>query len=1605
MNPASRPSSHKFCRLDAVTLCLVMVGIILLLSTPVQGTTISLRRDVIKLSETGDRRTGTPGNELAAAYIRERLAEAAPDGVESLPFTVPVIEHLGSRLIAGGREIPLEPILYNAVTPESIPPEGLAGRLVYVGRGELADFNGKEIEGAIVLMEFDSGRNWLNAASLGASALIYINRGASSKNLFQSKIELSPVQFPCFWIEEDKLQPLAGSGKEDLEQLDEIEVRLYARLRWKQVTTENYYALFPGSDDELKEDLIIVEAFYDSSSFIPGRAPGAEEALSIAGLLTLADSLAAEPPQRTFLLVATSGHGQALAGMREMIWSFNARSRDMRDMDKELKNDAEKRKRFLEVIEHYKQGTFDDSQSMELQEAIKHTLKLEVDEVSTKLMRLRLREDKERYAETIQKLAGKRFTLRRLGWKTSLLDLTEEQKQLLVPLLNRSTVEHHDVLAEVENQRSLLKEAKRLRSLLIQYEPRAVVSLHLSSHGTGLGAFHQGFLYYPLRERIIRTDGFRDIEAALQAAAADLPDGLPPFISTLRPNRLQPWEDLLPDRPYLGGEVSSLAAMPGLTLATTGDIRQYWSTPFDTPERINWSFAGRQWQLANRLIHGLDRAETLEKGYIRNGFSTVAGNTNLMLHGELFAEHPAPNTILLSFQGLSRYYVMTDLQGRFLLKGVADKKHVQDKIILEGYRFGDKDGRIIWAIDKRLTGKSSYRVKMQRTDMRTDLIMFQCDQTTIFDLLEPRNFNYMTKLELIDGRREAPPVRYWYSRIDTRTSTLASIYLEPDTPLKLTLSDTVLKKKMIMTNGSAENPQGIGYNISKYPSLHHTSYRTAKDMWHLLRPRIRNLEEHGIQEQRIHDMQEQGEEALRLATQALEEKQYDVFFEESSKAWALASRVYDHVENTQKDVLFGVLFYIALFVPFAFCMERLLFGFTSIYKRIGGFTGILLLLIGVIAQVHPAFELAYSPTVVILAFFIIGLSFLVTMIITLRFEEEMILLQRRTAHKRPAEISSWKAFTAAFFLGVSNLRRRRIRTMLTCLTLIILTFTIMSFTTVKSLRRQNRVQFAPAAPYQGLMMKSIGWNDLPPETLPVFRSLFHGESIIAPRVWLESEERTRPMRVQASIGNGKPFIIQGMTGLSHQEPEITGLDRILQSGRWFTRSEEEAVIIPSRIAELTGYAPDDPGQQKLTLWGKKFTIVGVFSEEKLKQYHDLDGEILTPVTYPSETVMEISEVEKEALESGEDVRTFQGHYRHIQPEQVLILPHLTLLQMGGDLKGVALEHGNRKLDRELVEKLSDRFGLAIFRGEPDGVFIYNASDTLSYSGMPNIVIPLLISILIVLNTMISSVYERKREIGIYTSIGLAPTHVSFLFIAEALAFGVLSVVLGYVLAQTSAGLLTGTPLWQGITVNYSSSAGVAAMLLVMAVVLLSVVYPSRLASKIAIPDVNRSWSVPDTMENSMDIFLPFLMRYNENASIAGFLYSYFKGHQDVSHGLFTTGPIEVVRIEEDGKRILPLATRCVHLRAKVWLAPFDFGIMQWVDIRFCPAKEGTEFLEICVSIQRRAGEIALWQRINQPFINALRKQLLVWRSLDREAHEVYAGQLPYPTLISPDEIA
>ena len=164
--------------------------------------------DIRKLSSLGDRSTGSRGNEAAAAYIRDRFAALGIETVGSHKFDVAIIKPKNSTLTIPGRglSIPIRSIRGNAVTPQTIPSPGIKAPLIYVGNGDFYELNGKDIEGSIVLMELDSGKNWLYAADLGAKALIYLDRGNSTKTLFEEKFELSPIQFPRFWMPLDRVQ-------------------------------------------------------------------------------------------------------------------------------------------------------------------------------------------------------------------------------------------------------------------------------------------------------------------------------------------------------------------------------------------------------------------------------------------------------------------------------------------------------------------------------------------------------------------------------------------------------------------------------------------------------------------------------------------------------------------------------------------------------------------------------------------------------------------------------------------------------------------------------------------------------------------------------------------------------------------------------------------------------------------------------------------------------------------------------------------------------------------------------------------------------------------------------------------------------------------------------------------------------------------------------------------------------------------------------------------------------------------------------------------------------------------------------------------------------
>ncbi|MCK5196012.1 MAG: peptide ABC transporter permease, partial [Desulfobulbaceae bacterium] len=350
---------------------------------------------------------------------------------------------------------------------------------------------------------------------------------------------------------------------------------------------------------------------------------------SVATLLELARVLKKNPPARSVLLLATSGHDQTLAGMRELIWSLRVKSKPLKKMMEKLKTTRNMTLMMLEVIEraHFLDIGDQTSESL-LKDALADRIKTEVDGISRRLIALRMQKQDLRNKDIISNLARQRLLIRRLGWRTRFNDLSMDEEKALKSLIPMARKDHTSILSDVTDQLKMLKSVLKFRSLMEKMEVAAIVSLHLSSHGDGFGAFNKGWLY-PLKPKINRVIHYSTIDEVLKQAALKIEksQGIQSiFQDTLRPNQFKPWQSYFFDRPPLGGEVSALAGYLGLSFVTCNDARPMWGTPYDISNDMNLEYAIKQGALVCDMIAFLVGAPQLHSGDLpANGFATVTG--------------------------------------------------------------------------------------------------------------------------------------------------------------------------------------------------------------------------------------------------------------------------------------------------------------------------------------------------------------------------------------------------------------------------------------------------------------------------------------------------------------------------------------------------------------------------------------------------------------------------------------------------------------------------------------------------------------------------------------------------------------------------------------------------------------------------------------------------------------------------------------------------------------------------------------------------------------------------------------------------------------------
>ena len=184
------------------------------------------------------------------------------------------------------------------------------GKIHYVREGGFADLDGANLTDSIILMDFNSGRNWLRVASLGAKAVVFIESSETDQNEALLKGSMSPLNFPRLYVDSETGEMLKSAAEKG------VPVTIHTEMRWEEVTGCNIIGEIKG---ELKDDVIIISTHFDSWSIVPSVSPSAEEAISTSILLELARCFSKYKPTRTIWFVAYSGHWEGCIGPTEFV--------------------------------------------------------------------------------------------------------------------------------------------------------------------------------------------------------------------------------------------------------------------------------------------------------------------------------------------------------------------------------------------------------------------------------------------------------------------------------------------------------------------------------------------------------------------------------------------------------------------------------------------------------------------------------------------------------------------------------------------------------------------------------------------------------------------------------------------------------------------------------------------------------------------------------------------------------------------------------------------------------------------------------------------------------------------------------------------------------------------------------------------------------------------------------------------------------------------------------------------------------------------------------------------------------------------------------------
>ncbi|MBN1807633.1 MAG: FtsX-like permease family protein [Planctomycetes bacterium] len=1498
---------------------------------------------------TGNTRVnGSEGLDKVSAYIGEKLTEYQQQGVlkdvrrVTFPATAAVDE--GTELQVGRRRIEAYGCLPNNCMA-SATSEPVSAELVYGGHGALNDLYGRDLKGRLVVLEMASGDAWMDCMRLGAAGAVFLGDGETS--VFQADrkfIALLPIDFPRLFVPRSSANYVRRAAEQ------KYPCRFRVGVAMRNVEVPVWEAYLPGTAGD--GDLLL-SAHIDSYSITPGLAPGGSEIYGPAVLLAAVEFFSRHKPALGLRIVFYSGQRPDQAGPRRYLAAARPDGPPLIDL----------------IGEH-----------------IAAAIAVDLCPGSDGL--------------TVSENGAPGF----IGWQYGHRDKWLEQR--LFPRQGW----WYDVLCAAMDVESLPLYGNH-------------VPVHFESEGSiAPRAYNTPFVFnpqvYTSQEPFFAAGGpgYRFQTSPEHRFGIFTPDDV--------------FQD---DRESLA-RVESQAAMLFPILSRMAEL------PVDAFNYRGSRFKKQLGVGGYVEIHGQVGVYKQEKVWYDWGPPRDADGNEL---GATFVTAvpsvmplvdpgviPGPRTPWLQMhrglQMFMNYYIVrVDGDGRFFLPGAYAKMPEMR------YHFlavtVDDSGNITYANDLGMHGDVAFRCRnreLQSWSSSVKLNLFPCGTLVLFDLFDPERYAFNrpvpnenwqhwgwpghTRHTQDDAEFGLVPVRE-IREADTQMDAEfygflqygeeAVVFLPSDKPC-IVLAGRPSRKFLALgrfgLDKSDGSPRAQGYSLKQGERVvfHDPIRRYYEELSVLDRGRITAFGGLGVKSPQA-EKYHANAAALAGSTGDAEISGPDIWAR-LVRAWQEESRAYAAVLTLKFDVVKTTVFYFILLIPFAFLAERLIIPQVSIGRTLAVAGGFFIVFALALWKFHPGFHLAENVFITILSFIIVLLTIPALILLLGRGTSLLKSIAGRYAQAHYAKEERAGMLVAALSLTVSNMRRRRLRTALTLgtITLLVLSLVLLtSFTAVDQVyQRPEKRKEAPA--YQGVAVYNTYQHShaLLPQVVRIIEASYGGRASVLRREYLNyGYQDSGVVRLIISPARGLPadwkdrvdairkagttkkiqeetldliyhdsgLVVPTIQVVDPGEKDVTGADSaVIQGrGRWFEPSDAYHCLLSKSMAGSLGV---DAGDQ-VRLAGRVLTVRGVFDEQAMDSIKDLNGDPFTPLLFTTQQ------------ESPE-------HPTHQPSSNVVFLPAAFNRAEGGLLPTAVWAVVVIPDDPEEIGPIGEELArelrnVDIYISRGGSVTVLSAHAGLAVKGGAMLAGPLVVTFFLILNIMLGTVYERTREINIFSSVGLSPKHVAGMFLTESLVYAGIASVLGYFIGIVLLyffrhwGLLPKefAPNYLGAVVIYATGLAVAATVL-------SSIYPMIVAARIVNPSLERSWHVPTEPEGkNWEIPFPFIATTRDEAmGILEFVREFVAYNVGEPRGVFAAGE-KIILVRDPGRL-------GYGLEFDAWLAPFERNVTQKVLFVAHKDPEGRPRWHFAFIVSHVSGPDYLWLRSNRHFVDAFRKQMLLWRA-------------------------